>query len=204
MRAFRLSGDDFVLTDQFNAGPQSSSFLATNLDPGVRYRFEVAAVNEFGAVSSDPSPVTGVWDEDQARAWEFSISLEEFIDVRRENPPPYSFDSEGCSDPFRFAHPWDERFRDACKRHDFGSQNFGKRLEISKDEPTRDEVNQQFVDDMIYLCEKHQDQWNYATCLQFGNLYFQFVNALSGGFYGEHPFIWSECYDNPEDPQVCE
>ena len=128
------------------------------------------------------------------------MDLDEFVQVRRANPPPYSFDSDGCSDPTRPIHPWEERFLDACKRHDFGSQNFGKRLHIQEDEQTRDAINQQFVDDMVYLCENHRQDWGYSACVQASNLYYQLANFRSDGFFGERPFTWRECYDNPEDP----
>lgn len=188
VKVYRLTGSEYVLAQEFDAGPSSSKYVVNDLDPGVRYQFVVASVNTFAETDSEPSPVTGVWDLLQARNWEFAIDLDGYIGVRAANSPPYSFDSDGCSTPLPQIQPWDERFDSACKRHDFGSQNFGRRLQIQQDEETRDEVNQQFLADMLTLCSENSEDWDDVACIDFALIYYGSVNFVSSGFYDDEEF----------------
>lgn len=131
-----------------------------------------------------------------------SAALEEFLQVRAQNIYPYSFDSDGCSVPpeLRSASPYDERFIDACMRHDFGYQNFGRRLEISQNEATKDQVNDQFEVDMRAVCDTNND-WNRTSCYAAAEIFRFFVDELvDDGFWNDEEWTWSPDRCDPNDP----
>lgn len=67
-----------------------------------KYYAVVAATNALGDAASQPSDPFPVWDESEARNWQFNSSLQQFLAVRANNTYPYSFDSDGCSFPDTF------------------------------------------------------------------------------------------------------
>jgi hypothetical protein len=193
----RQSNGQFIEVKEVNAGIASRAVIS-DLPVGV-YRFVVAAVNSGGESESSQSPNAPVWDEAQARAWAFQAEMSEFLAVRKLNPMPYSFDSDGCSLPpvAKPLTPYDTRFVPACKRHDFGYQNFGRRLEIDQVEATKDEVNAQFLEDMQDICDAHPE-WEQTTCEQTASFFQTTVDRSDGGFWNDEIWTWSETVDNPE------
>jgi hypothetical protein len=145
--------------------------------------------------------VRGVGYLAEAREWAFDYDLEdEFIEVRRQNPMPYSFDSDGCSVPIplNWITAYDVRFEDACKRHDFGFQNLGRRLHISQTPVTQDDVNDQFMQDMKHIC-LNNPQWDLGHCYDAAEVFKARVEQFANnGFWGHEEWTWEPVPDNPE------
>lgn len=158
-------------------------------------------MNTTGVAESAPSDRAAVWDEAQARQWEFDFDLEtDFLAVRAQNPMPYSFDSDGCSVPpaVSWATAYDARFLSACKRHDFGYQNFGRRLHIDQTAATQDAINAKFLADMYATCASNPE-WNQTQCRDRAEMFRSMVvRHADDGFNSNEEWSWSENYDNPE------
>jgi hypothetical protein len=159
--ARQMIGDAVQTVTETPVGPGTKA--AINLPRG-EYVFVVRGSNAAGHLESAESERVTVWNRAEVDQWQFEHSLAEFLQVRKLNVYPYSFDSDSCSVPLSVRpSPYDERFRDACKRHDFGYQNFGRRLEISQNEATKDQVNDRFKADMRAICDANDD-WNPTSC----------------------------------------
>jgi hypothetical protein len=141
-----------------------------------------------------------VWNRPEVDQWEFESSLDEFLQVRAQNIYPYSFHSDGCSThAASYVSPYDERFLDACMRHDFGYQNYGRRLEISQNEATKSEVNDQFEVDMRAICDANEE-WNQSTCYTAIKIFRLFVETVDSGFSVDQEWRWSPDRCDPGDP----
>lgn len=137
--------------------------------------------------------------------WQFQDSLGQFLDVRSENPYPYSFGSDLCSPPptvFGDAAylliPYDERFGNACKRHDFGYQNYGRRLKIEQVESIRQAIDDQFLEDMRSICEQ---SFNVSDCRAAALIFHEAVRlGARNGFERDEEFVWDASPENAEEP----
>lgn len=187
-----------------NTGPSNSATVS--VEPG-EYVFAVRGHNAAGDGDQLETERVAVWDRDAVDEWMFAHSVEEFLSVRAQNRYPYSFDSDLCSPVpvvgeiiYFFTH-YDELFADACKRHDFGYQNYGKRLKIDQTETMRDRIDLQLLEDTASVCLDTYplNPKKLGECTLVGAAFAGAVSVgASSGFEGDHPFIWSPMIDNPE------
>lgn len=175
--------------------------------PRGEYVFAVRGSNAAGDLESPESDRVTVWNRSEVDEWEFEYSMEEFLEVRAENPYPYSFDSDHCSSPwYAYVVPisaaaatyGEANFVDPCKRHDFGYQNFGKRLKIAQNETTKQQVMDQFLEDMRAVCTT-KPLGERQTCRTVAITWHKIISeAGDSSFYGDYDFVWDSQPDNPE------
>lgn len=85
-----------------------------------------------------------------------SVSLARFLQVKSDAPAPYDWSDNGCSFPSWFPNrdTWNTRFLSACKRHDWGYRNFGKKF-FQPTDARRAQVDAVFLRDMRAICDAH-------------------------------------------------
>jgi len=203
---------EFAIRESANVGLATRTvFPAVR---GKRYFVEVVASNIAGVSLPTASNKVAPWDEDDADNLAFEISLSQFISTRAgglEDPnPPYPPIRTRCRPtgvrPKRsgtaateFFEYFDGVFADACKRHDFGYQNFGRRLHIRQTQETKDAVDSQFLEDMANICTLSFPAGpDRQTCLTAGAMYYEAV-AVIGPAIGRNGFIGHEAWSHPYD-----
>lgn len=165
--------------------------------------FVVRGSNAAGELESQATERVTVWNRSEVDQWQFENSLEQFLQVRKQNPYPYSFDSDLCSSPewARLLTSYQQEvFADSCKRHDFGFQNFGRRLRIDQQEYIRDRINRKFLDDMIDSCADEPPALR-LNCQTVADAFYVAVSLSPQGyesFHEQENFSWDSDYDNPE------
>lgn len=98
--------------------------------------------------------------------------------------PYFDWSDDGCSGPAPGFT--DNLFNGPCQLHDFGYRNYGKGLELGRDENTRNFIDDRFYAEMRRLCTK----WNRLdprrrTCTKQALAYYGAVrNFGRGPFYG--------------------
>jgi hypothetical protein len=201
--ARQMVGNSVQAVTETPVGPATKAVI--NLPKG-EYVFVVRGSNAAGALESEESQRVAVWNRPEVDQWEFEDILAEFLQVRAQNPYPYSFDSEGCSSPEWVSYLGtlpaavraygDAIFVDACKRHDFGYQNFGRRLHIDREEHIRSAIDTQFLEDMAAICTSRLDA---GPCLNVALAYAGLVALLArDGFFEDEDFTWDDSPNNPE------
>ena len=202
--ARQMVGDAIQSVTETDVGPGSSAVVTL---PRGEYVFVVRGSNAAGHFESGLSERVTVWNRPEVDQWQFEDGLEEFLQVRSQNPYPYSFDSEGCSSPEWASYLGtlpalvraygDAAFVDACKRHDFGYQNYGRRLRIDQKEHIRSAIDKQFLKDMASICISRPAE--VAVCPEVAVIYAGLVAAFArDGFFEDQDFKWDELPDNPE------
>jgi hypothetical protein len=94
----------------------------------------------------------------------FEISLNEFLDVRDQQPYPDQLDwaSDGCS--WSPDQPLGYDFSSSCHRHDFGYRNYKKQSRFTED--SRLKIDDNFKSDMYSTCGDE------AACKGAANVYY--------------------------------
>lgn len=210
----------FELVSSTNVGHIHDTRIAASA--GKRYYVTVEAFNESGGSGPSSSSIAAVWSESEAETIAFELTFNEFLEIRSgglesAEPPyppyPYSFTSDGCSTEAprqyftyitgreatdEFFDYWDEVFEEACYRHDFGYQNFGRRLHIRQTPATRSQIDEQFSHDMETICfiRFSNNSGDFGSC--------EFMNGIYAGgviLFAENGFYGSEQWVHPYDQE---
>lgn len=117
-----------------------------------------------------------------------NLSYEEFLDRKLdfvvhgcERPPwersvserclkPFPYDSfnwttDGCSPPT--PDTWKAIFDGPCQQHDFGYRNFGKGLQLERNNTRLEFIDNRFHDEMRRICSTWERRLERGTCLTF-------------------------------------
>jgi hypothetical protein len=204
IKAYRSVEGIRQLAKEVVVGPAAEARV--ELEAG-EYYIAVRGFNAAGDREVEFAERVTVWNEQEVDQWQFEFDMQEFLQIRKLNPYPYSFGSDLCSVPPEYAWLtllYDQIFQDACKRHDFGSQNYGRRLHIRRTEETRNAINAVFRDDMIDACVNAFPGPGLASaragCTTEALAFYGLVSSPPGrdGFYSDESFTWKSGIDNAE------
>lgn len=112
--------------------------------------------------------------------------MDAFLEHKAAKDPAYlEWDDDGCSLP-RWV-PYTARFDKACKRHDFGYRNFGQDMDISPNDSRREMVDQQFLADMLNICNNAFSGLKKLACEASAKAAFRIVRNFGGPFFYDSP-----------------
>jgi hypothetical protein len=114
-----------------------------------------------------------------------SISNNDFVKESRSiwHDSRLNWNWDSCTPPSQVDLIWRQSFRDACRRHDFGYNNFGKRMALDKNEDRRAFVDATFYNDMLGVCARR----NPISGISCNTSALAFYNAVRvGGRRGFH------------------
>lgn len=127
-----------------------TSATVGNLDNRTSYNFIVVAINASneegpGAASGSQPSLKTIAD------WHMTGRMSDFVAAKEQRPLPFDWDDDSCAGnaPDLFA-------ANPCKRHDFGYRNYGKGLQLQRDEDTRAWIDQILYEDILDECAKPQ------------------------------------------------
>lgn len=93
------------------------------------------------------------------------LPLETFQNLRGVRPPPYNWESRGCSFG-EISGPFRDSFDRACARHEFGYRNYGAGgLALDTTEARRTRVDDRLRDDLNGLCRGEHRGLGETPCL---------------------------------------
>ncbi len=93
------------------------------------------------------------------------LPLETFQNLRGVRPPPYNWESRGCSFG-EISGPFRDSFDRACARHEFGYRNYGAGgLALDTTEARRTRVDDRLRDDLNGLCRSEHRGLTETPCL---------------------------------------
>ncbi len=93
------------------------------------------------------------------------LPLQTFQNLRGVRPPPYNWESRGCSFG-EISGPFRDSFDRACARHEFGYRNYGAGgLALDTTEARRTRVDDRLRDDLTSLCHGEHRGLTETPCL---------------------------------------
>jgi hypothetical protein len=109
-----------------------------------------------------------------------------FMAIKASTPSPFDWSDDGCSGP-----TWDAGLpfsADPCRQHDFGYRNFGRGLQLGRDEAHRSWIDDRLKAELQRSCDERYIGfigWLGPLCRQSANSFHIAVrNWGRGAFYG--------------------
>lgn len=119
------------------------------------------------------------------------LSYRDFANLknRGDRPGQFNWTDDGCSGPWGIKVVYRDLFNGPCQQHDFGYRNYGKGLQLGRNEDTRDWIDGRFAREMKRVCDTSFDRWwqkaNKALCYsEAGHVWNAVRHGGRSAFYG--------------------
>lgn len=115
------------------------------------------------------------------------LPLQTFQNLRGVRPPPYNWESHGCSFG-EISGPFREAFDRACARHEFGYRNYGAGgLALDTTEGRRTRVDDRLRDDLHGICQGQHQGLLQTPCMVAAQTVYAGARAAGRNWFFQGP-----------------